>query len=527
MKRDLLSAPVGNRLMAIPCAMICGLLMLSAPELLAQEAPAPDPAGESPGAETTPDSQQTPAPGTTQESGAESAKPDAPPAGDPQTQEPTQSGAAESDAAESDGRTSSDDEDRPRTRRRRNDISRNSGRFLDVFRPLAESTNPAMVRVKSGDDLIALGTIVDPAGFVLTKQSELRSPLTCELSDGQQLPARVYGVHEPTDLALLKIDVESVPVVRWSQGPQLEIGNWLVTVRGKDQKPGVGVVGVKERLIKPKSGFMGVNLTKNEAANLVGILNVSPDTPAERAGIKRGDLILEIEGQTFSEVDDVIKHVQGFAPGDEITLRMKRGDKEITLDVLLGDAESLNPLFERSNQQNTMGGNVLSKRRQDFPLAVQHDTLLKPEECGGPVVNIDGEVVGINIARQGRVSSLMLPTSLLLPIIAELKTGQLAPPLVNQTRIDEINMALQDLRNTINLSPVESESTEDSLQEHAEAEQDARDNLEKALRQLDEARDARLRAEIAMQNATSELEEARKKIERLEKELQELVSGTK
>jgi S1-C subfamily serine protease len=50
-----------------------------------------------------------------------------------------------------------------------------------------------------------------------------------------------------------------------------------------------------------------------------------------------------------------------------------------------------------------------------FDRVIQHDTVLDPDECGGPVLDIAGRVVGLNIARAGRVVSYALPASLVIP----------------------------------------------------------------------------------------------------------------
>jgi serine protease Do len=335
----------------------------------------------------------------------------------------------------------------------------------------------------------------------------------------------VYGIHEDTDLALLKIEADSLPAVHWSQGTPLQIGNWLASVVKQDEPPSVGVVGVTERLIRPKSGFMGVNLAQEEAR--VVISAVTPDTPAMKSGLRPGDVIREVNGQVFTERAALIEKVQTFAPGDEITLKIIRDEKERVVDIVLGDAEELNPQFDRSNQQNTMGGNELSQRRRDFPLAVQHDTVLSPNECGGPVVNLTGEVVGINIARDGRVSSLMLPAALVVPIIEELKSGQYAPAVVNGEAIEDINRALKRLRTTLNQAPGDNEGASKELATLREKETAAEKNLDEALKELDSAREARLRAEIALQTETQEIASAKEEIERLERELRQLVSGTR
>ena len=53
-------------------------------------------------------------------------------------------------------------------------------------------------------------------------------------------------------------------------------------------------------------------------------------------------------------------------------------------------------------------------------LAIQHDSVLRPIDCGGPVVDVDGKVVGLNIARAGRVESYALPSSLVRETVDKL-----------------------------------------------------------------------------------------------------------
>ena len=51
---------------------------------------------------------------------------------------------------------------------------------------------------------------------------------------------------------------------------------------------------------------------------------------------------------------------------------------------------------------------------------IQHDTVLYPDECGGPVVDTQGRFVGLNIARAGRVVSYALPASSVTTDIADM-----------------------------------------------------------------------------------------------------------
>jgi S1-C subfamily serine protease len=65
----------------------------------------------------------------------------------------------------------------------------------------------------------------------------------------------------------------------------------------------------------------------------------------------------------------------------------------------------------------------LSHRRDDFPAAIQHDTVLRPSDCGGPIVDVAGNVIGINIARADRTASYALPSAAVLELFDKLKSA--------------------------------------------------------------------------------------------------------
>ena len=112
---------------------------------------------------------------------------------------------------------------------------------------------------------------------------------------------------------------------------------------------------------------------------------------------------------TQSVLEDL---VSSLLPGDQIELLIKRGSEELTKSAVLGNhAQIFDMEDDRAAFQNSLGGQ-LSERRYGFPSVIQHDSVLKPEECGGPIVDLDGKAVGINIARAGRVESYALPASL-------------------------------------------------------------------------------------------------------------------
>jgi serine protease Do len=72
-------------------------------------------------------------------------------------------------------------------------------------------------------------------------------------------------------------------------------------------------------------------------------------------------------------------------------------------------------LFNR----NILMSGPISKRRDNFPIILQHDIPLEYNHMGGPVFNLEGECVGINIARVDRVTNYAIPSYLVGPILSE------------------------------------------------------------------------------------------------------------
>jgi serine protease Do len=72
-------------------------------------------------------------------------------------------------------------------------------------------------------------------------------------------------------------------------------------------------------------------------------------------------------------------------------------------------------------------GTLLSARRTGFPQVLQTDMVLDAKDCGGPVVDLEGRVLGINIARAGRVETWVLPGEVIKPLLPEFKAGKFAP----------------------------------------------------------------------------------------------------
>jgi len=92
--------------------------------------------------------------------------------------------------------------------------------------PVVTETTRCVVRVTCDGSEAALGTIVGPDGWILTKASELRGKIVCRLADQRDFEARIVGINPAFDLAMLKIEAGGLPVIPWlSKDPA--VGQWV------------------------------------------------------------------------------------------------------------------------------------------------------------------------------------------------------------------------------------------------------------------------------------------------------------
>lgn len=64
---------------------------------------------------------------------------------------------------------------------------------------------------------------------------------------------------------------------------------------------------------------------------------IVPDSAADKAGIKEGDIILELNGTRINENNTLAKLISKHRPGDKVNLKILRDDKEIVVKAVLGE----------------------------------------------------------------------------------------------------------------------------------------------------------------------------------------------
>jgi serine protease Do len=376
--------------------------------------------------------------------------------------------------------------------------SRESPEVKKPFRDVVRAANQCTVRVKCDGKDAALGTIVGPDGWILTKASELHGKVICRLRDGRDLEARIVGIHPQLDLAMLKIDALGLPVIPWKIGPAT-VGAWLISGGLDDDPLAVGIVSVPRLAIPGTPGVIGVQLSDKEGP--AQIVSVVPKSPADAAGIKPNDIITHVDDKPVANSAEARAQMQRHRPGDFVKLSIKRGEQSLDFRVQLGQLST--PGLQRQQSMNSLGVGV-SKRSDNFPAVIQHDTVLKPVDCGGPVVDLSGAVVGINIAHGGRTETYCLPTDLLIAPMYELMSGRLSPELLKAAQKAAEEKAAAERK-----AAEEKAAKEKAEKEKAEAEKKAAE--EKAAKEKAEKEKAEAEKKAAEEKAAKEKAEADKK----------------
>jgi serine protease Do len=258
------------------------------------------------------------------------------------------------------------------------------------------------------------GFIIDPAGYIVTNNHVVQGAdrIVVSLPDGTHLEARVVGVDDLTDVALIKVDApHPLPAVSFGSSHDVQVGDWvlaagnpyniggsvtagIVSARGRNIgegpfddfiqldapiNPGNSggpvfdesgqVVGMNTAIVSPTGGSVGIGfaipaeIVSRIVADLrrngrvergwigvavppdedqppgqdgVQIDTVDPRSPAQRAGLRAGDLVEAVDGQGVDNANALIKAIADHAPGATVHMTVRRGSRDLQLSVTVG-----------------------------------------------------------------------------------------------------------------------------------------------------------------------------------------------
>ena len=215
------------------------------------------------------------------------------------------------------------------------------------------------VNLRVGETVVAVG---NPFGLGGTVTSGIVSAIGGENRQGQFLD-------------YIQIDA---PINRGnSGGPTFDLQGRVVGVNTAIYSPNGGSVGIGfaiparvaratvNQLIDDGSvtrGWLGVSLRELDAtfAAAIGrtstkgafIEDVLEGTPAEKAGLRAGDLVLRVDGQDIDDTIDLSRTVSSYTPGEKVKVEFVRDGEDRTLTVELGKRGSEDTVAENDVSAN-------------------------------------------------------------------------------------------------------------------------------------------------------------------------------
>ena len=266
------------------------------------------------------------------------------------------------------------------------------------------------------------GFLISADGYLLTNAHvvDRAREVTIRLTDRREYLARVIGVDDRTDVAVLKIDADQLPFVRIGNPAGLQAGQWVVAIGspfGFDNSVTAGivsatarslpgdaytpfiqtdvavnpgnsggplfnlqgeVVGINSQIYSRTGGYQGVSFAipidvainvKNQLVatgrvqrGRIGVTiqdvdqaladsfrlprphgalisQVEAQGPADRAGLKAGDVILAVDSRAVERSGELPAIIAGIKPGSDATLEIWRNQSKRKVRIKVGELE--------------------------------------------------------------------------------------------------------------------------------------------------------------------------------------------
>jgi S1-C subfamily serine protease len=298
----------------------------------------------------------------------------------------------------------------------------NGEEVTKAFEPLRLILQQSCAVIYDGYKSGAFGVVVSPDGYIVTEASELGEikDLRVRIDQKEYRDVQVLASTAEWDVALLRVEAENLVPIDWSEGAEPEIGTWVAangpTSRLR-RRVRVGIISAHAREIGAGRApvVLGIELKQDE--DVLSIRRVQEKSGAEEAGLKKDDVILEADGQKVSKMEDLQEVLKKKGPGDILKVQVGRDGEEKEYDVELRAREDI---FEEKKTRNDAMSGRTSKRRTNFQRVLQTDLPFSERSTGGPLLNLDGRCVGMNIARANRSESFAIPAEEMQKIISDL-----------------------------------------------------------------------------------------------------------
>jgi serine protease Do len=297
-----------------------------------------------------------------------------------------------------------------------------------IFEPQRAVLQKSSAVIYDGREESGYGVVISADGYILTKASEFENMKEPSITvDRTKYPeVKLLATDTEWDVALLKIQAEGLTPVVHAPTSDVAQGTWVaangVTSRST-RRLLPGIVSAKIREI-PAAGGAALGVVLSTKSKQLQIDEVHEDSGAKEAGLQKGDVILSIGDKPVKKVEDIAEALKDRKAGSHVKITVRRSKEQIEADVRLSVRGEM--FREQMNRNDMMSGDF-SKRRSGFPRVLQHDILGTSKIVGGPVLDLEGRCIGMNIARANRAESFAIPVED-MKAIAERLMKQAASP---------------------------------------------------------------------------------------------------
>ena len=279
-----------------------------------------------------------------------------------------------------------------------------------ALRAAGTSAKDVVYPIYSDGKRISYGISIG-GGRLLAKASELIQKRGLYTANREQaaLNAVISGVYIDHDLAVLEVPGLKAPTVEWADAGNLSEGTFLSAIRPDGEAQAMGVLSVRERSLKSSDqGFLGIEMDTLETGKGVRVKNVVKGSAADEVGIRQSDIIVKIAGQEVKGFYELSTKLRRLKNGEQPEIELLRNEELLQVKPTLKGREIREGVSRRLEKMDQMSGGQ-SRVRGGFGNVIQSDMELEVEDAGLPIVDLDGRIIGMVIARAGRISTLILP----------------------------------------------------------------------------------------------------------------------
>ena len=212
-----------------------------------------------------------------------------------------------------------------------------------------------------GQTVVAVGSPLGLSGTVTSGiVSALNRPVTTADSGGQD----PFGQQQTTQQAAVLDAIQTDAAINPgnSGGPLVDLAGRVVGINsaiaslgasaGSSQSGSIGLgfsipidqaKRIAQELIdtgKATHPQLGVQVTDASTGSGAQIRSVTAGGPADKAGLKVGDVVTSVDGKAVDSADNLIAHVRSAAPGSTVAVTYVRDGKTATVSVTLGETSS-------------------------------------------------------------------------------------------------------------------------------------------------------------------------------------------